>query len=257
MHKLFILVCLIAISAINTKAQPLVGKYEPTVLLEMFSSEGCSSCALASEFLGQINKLADSTQSPVYILDYHVDVWNKSGWVDPFSKAEYTLRQEMYMEKLGIAALFTPMMIINGKMALAGGERQRVGRAIATELSTPAHSDVFIEAQIKPEKSAIEVAYDIYTDLPMDSIYLVLVMAKRKAESMPTAGENKDKYLVHHHVVTDIKIIQPTIKKSSYRLELSDKIFDRLSDYALIAYLQNRNTWQVLTTDELLFVPKN
>lgn len=257
MHKFLLFICLVAIGSSTAKAQPTVGKYQPTVLLEMFSSEGCSSCALASEFLGQINRLADSTESPVYILDYHVDVWNKSGWVDPFSKTEYTLRQEMYMEKLGVAALFTPMMIINGKLALAGGERQRIGRTIATELASPAHSNLFVEAKVNPEKAAIKVEYEILSDLPNDSLYLVLVLAKRKAESMPTAGENKDKKLVHHHVVTDIKIVQPEDKKSMVVFDLSEQVFDRLIDYALIAYVQNRNTWEVLTTDELFFVPKN
>jgi hypothetical protein len=257
MHNRIFITCLVAIYTMSLRAQPLVGKHQPTVLLEMFSSEGCSSCAIASEFLGQINRLADSTESPVYILDYHVDVWNKSGWIDPYSKSEYTLRQEMYMEKLGVAALFTPMMIINGKMAMAGGERQRIGRAIASELGSPAHSNLYIEAMIDSEKSAIKIQYEIATDMPNDSLYLVLVLAQRRVESRPTAGENKDKQLVHHHVVSDMKILEPVEKKAVTIFDISDQIFSRLSDYALIAYLQNKNTWQVLTTDELLFVPKN
>src|SRR6187431_3200043 len=82
----------------------------PTVLVELFSSEGCSSCPQADQFLQEILTIADSAQAPVFGLDYHVDIWNKSGWVDQFSDTSFSRRQREYMVKNQQYALFTPMV---------------------------------------------------------------------------------------------------------------------------------------------------
>src|SRR6478752_1769381 len=71
----------------------------PTVLIELFSSEGCSSCPMADNFLQELLTIADSVQAPVFGLDYHVDIWNKSGWVDQFSDTSFSRRQREYMVK--------------------------------------------------------------------------------------------------------------------------------------------------------------
>jgi hypothetical protein len=67
--------------------------YQNNVLIELYSSEGCSSCPIADAFMQEVIHLSDSTMSPVYVIDYHVDYWNKSGWVDPFSDSLYTKKQ--------------------------------------------------------------------------------------------------------------------------------------------------------------------
>jgi hypothetical protein len=100
--------------------------YQNNVLIELFSSEGCSSCPIADAFMQEVIHLSDSTTSPVYVIDYHVDYWNKSGWVDPFSDSLYTKKQMNYALKKAEKNLYTPMAFVNGGNAHAGADKKGI-----------------------------------------------------------------------------------------------------------------------------------
>jgi hypothetical protein len=225
--------------------------FQPTVLLEMFSSEGCSSCPLASKFMGEILDIADSTNSPVFVLDYHVDIWNRSGWVDPFSDSVHSMMQAEYMKKVGQVALFTPMLFVNGKFGLAAGERKDVGNAIYNGLSEYAKVSLTLNAALLKNANYLNVSYNMNTNLKIDSIQLVFVLAEKNIVSRPTSGENKGITIVHHNVVRRFKIFSPKVLTDLVQFELPPNT--DLSKYVLIGYARNRNTWEVYTTDELKF----
>jgi hypothetical protein len=75
-------------------------QFQPSILIENFTSEGCSSCPEGDKFMGELIHLSDSTNNPVYIIDFHVDIWNRSGWVDPLSDSVYSARQRTYLAKI-------------------------------------------------------------------------------------------------------------------------------------------------------------
>jgi hypothetical protein len=104
-------------------------------VVELFTSEGCSSCPPADQVLADVSHGAG-----VYALEYHVDYWNSLGCRDPYSAAAYSDRQRAYADALGEDQVYTPQMIVNGTNAFVGSNRQRAEAAIAAGLAAQRRS---------------------------------------------------------------------------------------------------------------------
>jgi hypothetical protein len=102
------------------------------VLVELFTSQGCSSCPPADETLAE---LAD--REDVLALSLHVDYWNYLGWKDTFAQSEHTRRQAEYRDKLGSRVLFTPQIVVDGTRSVPGFKRAMIEAAIAQAAATP------------------------------------------------------------------------------------------------------------------------
>lgn len=111
------------VSAARTASQPVV--------LELFTSQGCSSCPPADALLGRLSQRAG-----VIALAWHVDYWNHLGWRDPFASRTATERQRAYATQLG-GDIFTPALVLNGATILVGSERKAIEAAIATAPDLP------------------------------------------------------------------------------------------------------------------------
>ena len=96
------------------------------VVVELFTSQGCSSCPPADVLLGELAKRED-----VLALAFHVDYWDRLGWKDPFSSAMATARQRAYGHKLGLRTVYTPQIVVDGTAEMVGSDRRAVARAIA------------------------------------------------------------------------------------------------------------------------------
>ncbi len=223
--------------------------YSPSVLLEMFSSEGCSSCPLGDKFMQQIINIADSNEQPVFVLDYHVEVWDNSGWKDRFSDSVWTRRQQIYMEKTNQPALFTPMLIVNGKYNIAAGDKKTVGGAISHILKTPI--PVRMDISPAPTQGGIKINYELKGNF--DSTQLVFALAYKEVSSNVTAGENAGQTLMHHHVVKRLETMPVKDAKGSYDFLTDEETYKTLGDYILVVFLQNQFTWQVYATEQLNF----
>src|SRR5882757_1991885 len=115
----------------------VAGSHRPAdqgfALVELFTSEGCSSCPPAEELAAT---LPQSYPSGVFLLSFHVDYWDRLGWKDPFSKADYTDRQTRYAETLKLLrGIYTPQAIVNGKIQLVGSDEPKLRKAIDGELA--------------------------------------------------------------------------------------------------------------------------
>ena len=109
-----------------------IAKAEPGfAVVELFTSEGCSSCPVADELAIALSK---EYTKDVYFLGYHVDYWNYIGWKDRFSKADYTERQRQYAAVFRLNSIYTPQVVINGKKELVGSDHTRLRKAITEEL---------------------------------------------------------------------------------------------------------------------------
>src|ERR1700730_15247904 len=95
------------------------------VLLELFTTEGCSSCPPADALLSE---LGSSTKS-VIPLAYHVDYWNHLGWADPFSSHQWSERQSEYVQALNLDGAYTPQMVIGGRWQCAGSDGGSIAHA--------------------------------------------------------------------------------------------------------------------------------
>lgn len=94
---------------------------EPVVVVELFTSQGCSSCPPADAFLAEL-----AERKGLLALSYHVDYWNYMGWKDPFSSPQMTQRQRAYVQQLGLRYVFTPQMVVDGTAHAEGAARNRI-----------------------------------------------------------------------------------------------------------------------------------
>jgi hypothetical protein len=172
------------------KAQQF-NRFVSTVLVEFYTSEGCSSCPQADVFAMQIRAIADSSKLQVHTIDYHVDLWNQSGWVEPFSDSLYTKRQEMMALANNQRAMYTPMVFVNGKGGLPAGAKNEVGKLIENFTRRPAAHYLLMSASWSPESKTMLFNYEL--NGKPDSLDIYFVLVQKEATSIPNAGEAPNK----------------------------------------------------------------
>jgi hypothetical protein len=175
--------------------EPPGGGVGGIAVVELFTSEGCSSCPPADEVLGDLSRRNDR---PIYPLGFHVDYWDNLGWPDRAASPDNTARQKAYAHAFGAGGLYTPQMIVDGTEQFTGSDRARadaaVGRALARRAS--------VRLSIHPRRTgsdAVTVDY-VAQGAPAESVLNVAVV-QREASTAVRAGENAGKTLRHANVV--------------------------------------------------------
>ncbi|MEM9351676.1 MAG: DUF1223 domain-containing protein [Planctomycetota bacterium] len=169
----------------------------PPVVIELFTSEGCSSCPPAELLAAEINRIARDQGLPVYALEMHVDYWDRLGWKDPFADAAFTARQRRYATLLASNRLYTPQMVVNGRVEFVGSDAKRARAAILAELE--AKPAVSIHLQVHRTGRSWQVSGQTTGHQDGDSVVAALVLPK--ASSAVATGENAGRRLKHTNVV--------------------------------------------------------
>src|SRR5512146_349168 len=118
-------------------AQNSTNSIQPLVV-ELFTSEGCSSCPPADALLGSLEKQGTFNGRPIIILGEHVDYWNGLGWHDRFSSAALTQRQSEYARRFNLQSVYTPQMVVNGRTEFVGNDPAALQKAFAASDNSPA-----------------------------------------------------------------------------------------------------------------------
>lgn len=232
----------------KTPEMPIEEKlYQPVVVIENFSSEGCSSCPIADEFLAKIIHMSDSSNTPVYVLDFHVDLWNKAGWVDKYSDSNFTLRQKSYIGKVPNQAMYTPQAFLNGTVTWPGNAQKEIGQFIQNTLQQPLKHFLRITA-FQNALDSITIDYNLWGKTDSSIINFAIVF--NEIYSKVTAGENANKLLHHHNVVKFFKTENVIFNRGRSFIKIPPG-FD-LSQARLIAFVQHERSWQVLAADQLI-----
>jgi hypothetical protein len=166
------------------------------VVLELFTSQGCSSCPAADELLGYIAAMRED----VIALSFHVDYWNYIGWKDLFATAETTARQKDYADALGISYVYTPQLVIDGRRHVVGSDKRAVVAEIERSLEAST-LQVPVEMTSRADGSlAVRIAAADSFD---GAASVWLVNFDRQHETQVDAGENSGRSLVNYHVVRE------------------------------------------------------
>jgi hypothetical protein len=195
----FIIIALISRGKIPVMARPGKAGEKGFAVIELFTSEGCSSCPPADRLMAKIQ--AESQGKQVYILAYHVDYWNSLGWTDVFSDHEYSNRQIQYGKWLKITSIYTPQVIVNGCSEFVGSDESAIRSAIQRQLEKEPGSDLTINVQ--QSENELTINYKAGTELKGNTFFLVLV--EKFAKSKVQKGENAGRTLTHIQIVRKLQ----------------------------------------------------
>lgn len=217
---------------------------ESFAVLELFTSEGCSSCPSADKLLDEMYDAYRTTHDRVYALAFHVDYWDYIGWKDELAKQEFTQRQRWYGERFQLESIYTPQLVINGSEECVGSNRSDAAKAITNALLQTPTIRLELTAYNDSIQHRIHGEYRI-NNIP-DASVIHIALIENKIIRRIQRGENAGRTLLHNHVVRLFKTMQPK-SETSFSLDVPrDANPSRL---ALVAYLQDTHTGRVFAAD--------
>ena len=170
------------------------------VLVELFTSEGCSDCPPADDLLARLDATQFVPNADAIVLSEHVTYWDRQGWRDPFSLDEMTQRQQSYEFHFNLADSYTPQAVIDGAAQMVGNNAPAVERAVA-EAATKAKHELSIE---NAQWSAGNATFSVHGSSD-NNARLVAVLAADATHSDVARGENAGRTLHHVAVVRVMK----------------------------------------------------
>ncbi len=202
------------------------------VVMELFTSQGCSSCPPADAVLGNY---ALQNNPNIIPLAFHIDYWNYIGWKDPFSKSEYSKRQRQYAAYFNSGSVYTPQLIINGQYQIVGSNESAIQNKVTQLVASPAKENISItEAVVANGK--LSVTYNVQNFSPNDKVNLALV--KKKELTSITRGENTGLKQTNYTIVFDF-ISLPLSKKEPTTFEFDFRKDWNPSDFKIVGYIQS------------------
>jgi hypothetical protein len=162
------------------------------VVVELYTSQGCSSCPPADEILAGLAQRSD-----VIALALHVDYWDYIGWKDAFANAQYTARQRAYARVAGARTIYTPQMIVAGMDHLVGARPDELTALIKRHAAMPEATQI----QVRRDGGAMVISADPTSSLPQGAI-VQLVRYKSEESVQIRAGENAGRKITYHNIVT-------------------------------------------------------
>lgn len=223
-----------------------VKRGDPVAVVELFTSEGCSSCPPADMNLQRLAKLGMTTHRNLIPLSFHVDYWNDLGWTDPLSQAEFSERQREYATAMQKRNVYTPQMIINGQVEFVGSDQKVTDKAIALALKTPVKHLVDLsipaaEAGQNPQLRYHIEAVNPVTDADSDYVLNVAIVFDVVTIDVPR-GENGGQKLSHSWVVKSIEILP--LKGQDGVLEIETKLIEP-GHTRLVGYVQSKESREI------------
>jgi hypothetical protein len=223
------------------------------VLVELFTSEGCSSCPPADALLSRLGKTQPVPGARIIVLEEHVDYWDNLGWKDPFSSAAATARQSEYGQAFGGEQVYTPQMVVDGHAEFVGSSESNALRAIrdASHAAKPA-----IQLDWGKDDTLSIHIESLTNSAPRQNTQLFLAVAEDLLHSDVKHGENSGRALEHNGVV---RHLLPLAKIPAAGTAFSTTVpvdaareWNRSNLHAVV-FVQNPRTRQVLAAASIPF----
>jgi hypothetical protein len=203
------------------------------VLVELFTSEGCSSCPPADDLLAEIEKKVPNA----IVLSEHVTYWNNGGWQDPFSSEDSTIRQADYVDRMGLSSSYTPQMVVGGRYEFVGSDARAAAQAIlraSNEVRVPVGiTDPMVSAGGR-------VTFAVETGTVQSSSQLFVVVAQDEGTKHVSNGENGGHTLRHVQIARSFLQAAKLKSGASYSGRLTVELPEAIagSGWHLVVFLE-------------------
>jgi hypothetical protein len=233
---------------------------QPVVLVELFTSQGCSSCPPADLLLSHIGKVDDFASSGAVIvpLAFHVDYWNRIGWTDPFSSSAWSERQRRYAAALRLRSVYTPQMVINGVHEFVGSSSLKAAKFITLERDRlqPGWIELRVDsAGLSERKLEVDITAEWKGGAALSSADVLVALYENGLVTNVRHGENAKRTLANDHVVRalerafSISAAEGEVKSARLSLYLDgDWNSARLG---VVAFLQSPETMRVYAATQV------
>jgi hypothetical protein len=222
------------------------------VVVELFTSEGCSSCPPADRLLARLEQTQPVAGAQIIALEQHVDYWNDQGWMDPFSSALFTERQSDYVRALHADTAYTPQMIVDGATEFVGSDEREAFVAIAKSARISKATIVLEQRQDSksgPDSAPLRVRLEPLANWDAgDSADVVLAIAENNLSSSVTRGENAGAQLPHRAVVREMRVLGSVSSTGSFSAEPDEKLAKnwKRENLRAVVFVQQRTSRHIL-----------
>ena len=233
-------------SPATQKKEASTNRGEPVAVVELFTSEGCSSCPPADKNLQRLAKLGLTTHRNLIPLSFHVDYWNDLGWTDPLSQAAFTDRQREYATAMQKRGVYTPQMIVNGQVEFVGSDQKVSDKAVELALKTPVKHLVDLTVPEAGAGQKLQLQYHVEavnpaTDADSDYVLNVAIVSELETFEVPR-GENEGQQLSHAWVVKSFDVV--AIKGQDGVLKINTKLIQP-GHTRLVGYVHATESWVI------------
>lgn len=201
------------------------------VVMELFTSQGCSSCPAADNLLAEYASRGNSNVIP---LAFHVDYWNRLGWTDSFSSPRFSKRQRDYAMSIDKASIYTPQLIINGEKEFVGSDAVKIAAAVSEQLNIKSYIHISIEKIIKQGRN---YTINVNLDKPRKYSTMHAALVQKKVFTNILNGENKGLKLTNYNIVRDFTSM--AVASSSLTADLVAPAGYKDADFTIVIYLQD------------------
>jgi hypothetical protein len=242
---------LLVAAAVRTRASELPSSPDgrTPVLVELFTSEGCSSCPPADTFLQDLDRQPVAGEEMI-VLSEHVDYWNHDGWKDPYSAHFYSDRQEAYAKRLGPESVYTPQMVVDGTSRFLGSNVALAQKAFVKALTEPkiaVRLSSVSAATTNTSRAHLETGA-LLESFGLREADVYVAVALNRAESQVARGENAGRKLSHTAVVKSIVKVGRLKKGQAFAQDVQVKLDPGTdgSNLRLIAFVQEPGQGRVI-----------
>jgi hypothetical protein len=210
------------------------------VVLELFTSQGCSSCPSADKLLAKTYEEAQKNHKQIFVLSYHVDYWDRLGWKDPFSQSLFTKRQYNYAKLFGLQGVYTPQVVVNGAKEFVGSDARKLNSALENNANQKTKIDITLE-DVKWLNGQVSFRYNLKGDFKNSQLQ-VAILSKKEETNIPR-GENSGLKLSGSNIVRALQTLKSS-EKSTFNVTLP-KDLDK-ENTRIVVFAQDLKSLQVI-----------
>lgn len=248
LQAIFLIVIVGVLAAMAFRPAPPARR--KAVVVELFTSEGCSSCPPADELLTRMEHQSSSNGAEIIPLGFHVDYWNELGWKDRFSSHAYTDRQQKYAARFRLDGPYTPQMVVDGQSEFVGNDSGHAQNAITQATTRQQQADVTLK-WTSPEKLLVVVNS---TDKAVRG-EVRLAITEDNLSTTVAAGENNGHVLRHSAVVRDFRLLGQ-LSDGSFQKEISVQPQKdwKVNDLRAVAFVQGQSEGEITGASSIAFI---